>query len=218
MFRRPFHRSLFLAAVCAVWPGVVLAQILSFPTSPTGVASSALNQLQTAQMDMNFLLINSQNDNTTPLQSRMGAISKLDLKAPAKAQREYDKGYQLLMKKDLPAAVDYLTNAISIYSSYVAAHNALGTAYLNLGQNDRARDEFAQAVALDDHLPNSFLNLGCAQLALADYSAAEESFRKASSIAPLDLQLLLALAYGEFMNHDYPAVLATRDLVHQRKH
>lgn len=73
-------------------------------------------------------------------------------------------------------------------------------------------------MGLDDHLPNSYLNLGCAELALKQYPAAEESLRKASSIAPLDLQLRTALAYGEFLNRDYPAVVETARQVHARKH
>ncbi len=100
----------------------------------------------------------------------------------------------------------------------MAAHNALGTAYLDRGKNDLAREEFAQAVALDDHLPNSYLNLGCAEIALKQYPAAVEALRKASSLAPLDVQLQLALAYGEFVNKDYSAVLATTRQVHERKH
>jgi VWFA-related protein len=87
-----------------------------------------------------------------------------------------------------------------------------------LGQNELAHGEFTKAVALDDHLPNSYLNLGCSELALKHYPAAEESLRKASSIAPLDVQLQLTLAYGEFVNHDYSAVLATARHVHEQKH
>jgi Tfp pilus assembly protein PilF len=156
-------------------------------------------------MDFNLLTVNSHDPNGSEVQSPSASVSKLDLKAPGKAQREYDKGFQLLMKKDLPAAVGHLGNALQIYPSYVAAHNALGTAYLGLNQNEEARGEFDKAVTLDDHLPNSYLNLGCAQLALKQYPAAEESLRKASSIAPLDIQLQLALTYGEFANHNYPA-------------
>ncbi len=122
------------------------------------------------------------------------------------------------MRNDPQGAVGHLTKSLAIYPKFVAAHNALGSAYLGLGQNDLAHAEFSQAIALDDHLPNSYLNLGCADLALKQYSAAEESRRKASSIAPLDVQLQLALAYGEFVNHDYPAVLATARQVHEHKH
>jgi Ca-activated chloride channel family protein len=154
----------------------------------------------------------------SPLEGPSGSVSKLDLKAPGKARREYEKGYQLLMKKDYKAAIEHLAIAVSVYSDFVAAHNALGSAYLSLGQNDQARDQFAKAVSLDDHLPTSYLNLGCAQLALKDYHSAQASVQKASSIAPLDLQLATALTYSQFMNQDYGAVLTTAHQIHSRKH
>jgi VWFA-related protein len=55
-------------------------------------------------------------------------------------------------------------------------------------------------------------------LELQQYPEAVESLKKASSIAPLDLQLLTALTYAQFKNHDYPAVLATARHVHAYKH
>ena len=67
-------------------------------------------------------------------------------------------------------------------------------------------------------MPTSYLNLGCAELALQHFPAAQEAIQKASTIAPLDLQLLTALAYGQFMNHDYAGVVATARQVHERKH
>jgi len=42
--------------------------------------------------------------------------------------------------------------------------------------------------------------------------------QKASSIAPLDLQLATALTYAQFMNQDYGAVLTSSQQVHSRKH
>ena len=211
--------SIQCALIVALIACPALAQQFSVPMAG-GVTGGGgeLDGLQSAQMDFNIFTINSRNPDNTPLAGRNNAISKLDLKAPGKAQREYDKGYRFLMKKDAQSALDHLKIATQIYPSYVAAHNALGTAYLNLDQSEQARDEFSRAVALDDHLPNSFLNLGCANLALKDYAAAEEALRKASSIAPLDLQLKLALAYGEYVNRDYPAVLATEREVHGQKH
>jgi Ca-activated chloride channel homolog len=189
------------------------AQMLSMPSSVNNMVATSFRGMS---MDTNLWLIDGQS--RSPLESPNGSLSKLDLKAPAKARREYEKGYQLLQRKDLQAAVEHLITATSIYSSFVAAHNALGSAYLGLGRKDEARAEFAQAVALDDHLPTSFLNLGCAELALSHFPAAQEAIQKASAIAPLDLQLLTALAYGQLMNHDYAGAVATASQVHQRKH
>jgi Ca-activated chloride channel homolog len=214
------YRALLRAFLLLAFSYAVSAQVLSFPSSQggaeTNMASSALNLVQATRMDNNLWTIDSQA--RSPLESPNGSLSKLDLKAPWKARREYDKGYQLLMRKDLPGAVQHLTIATVIYPSFVAAHNALGSAYLGLGQNDQARGEFFQAVTLDDHLPNSYLNLGCAELALKHFSAAQESMQKAAAIAPLDLQLLTALAYGQLMNGNYDGTITTAHQVHDRKH
>jgi VWFA-related protein len=216
-----------------IWRALLLAQLFGLLSAPTGNAQvfsaptstgrfgnlTSLDSIQTVKIDSNVFLINGQRpDYSTPLQAPSGSISKLDLKSPAKARREYEKGYQLLMKKDLEAAITHLTKSIAVYPSFVAAHNALGTAYLNQGQNQQAYGQFSQAVALDDHLPNSYLNLGCAELALDQYDDAEKSLKKASSIAPLDVQLLTALTYAEFVNRDYPAVITTARQVHESKH
>jgi Ca-activated chloride channel family protein len=215
MLRRPLQ-FVFLVSSLSCAAG---AQVLNFPHPGDAMQTSmSIDAIQTTQMDFNIFTVNTQNPDGSLVQSPSASVSKLDLKAPGKAQREYEKGFQFLMKKDLQGAVEHLGNAIQIYPSFVAAHNALGSAYMDLQQNEQARTEFDKAIALDDHLPNSYLNLGCAQLALKQYPAAEESLRKASSIAPLDVQLQLALAYGEFENHSYPAVIETAHHVHEHKH
>jgi Ca-activated chloride channel family protein len=214
MVGRPLQWSLVLVFLSCT----AAAQVLSFPTNANFSGSIPLSTMQSAQMDLNLFTINGVNGNRTPLETPSGSVSKLDLKAPGKARREYLRGYQLLMQKDFQGAVEHLTKSTEMYPNFVAAHNALGSAYLAQGKNDLARGEFALAVSLDDHLPTSYLNLGCAQLSLKQFSDAEQSLQKASSIAPLDLSLLTALAYGQFMNHDYPAVLLTAHQVHDRKH
>ena len=149
-----FRRVLLLGLLaCAA-----VAQVLNFPTSTNRFNSAtALDAIQASQMDLNVFRIDTRDENGSLVQSPGGSVSKLDLKAPGKARREYEKGFQLLMRKDLRGAVEHLGNATKIYPSFVAAHNALGSAYLALDQNEQARGEFDQAVALDDHLPNSCL-------------------------------------------------------------
>ncbi len=215
MLKLRIRCALFLISLSCAASAQVLN--LGSPTDSFGNRGS-MDAIQSGQLDANLLLINSRSPDRSKVQSPSGSVSVLDLKAPRKARREYDEGYRLLMQKDPQGAVQHLTKASTIYPKFVAAHNALGTAYLNLGQYEQAYHEFASAAALDDHLPNTYLNLACAQLALKQYPAAEDSLRKASTIAPLDLQLKVALTYGEFANHDYPAVLATTSQVHEGKH
>jgi Ca-activated chloride channel family protein len=198
----------------------VRAQIFTPPQSTDRFNTAAgMGAIGAARMDGNLFLINSQGGGAnSPLQAPSGSISKLDLKAPAKAQHEYAKGYQLLMKKDSQGAILHLTKSLEIYPSFVAAHNALGTAYLNQGNTQGAVEHFNRAIALDDHLPNSYLNLGCAQLAMQRFGDAETSLKKAAAIAPMDLSLQTALTYAEFANQDYPAVVSGVKQIHERKH
>jgi len=215
MIRQGSSAFLFLLLF---FPCAAFSQVFSFPSSNVGMTPSTglVGIVQETMLEHSLWLINGAN--RSPLESAAGSLSKLDLKAPGKARREYEKGYQLLMKKEFQGAVQHLTTASSIYPSFVAAHNSLGNAYLGLKQNDQARAEFAQAVALDDHLPTSFFNLACAELALQHYLAAEQAIQKATTIAPLDLSLLTALAFGQYMNQNFAAVVATAQKVHERKH
>ena len=218
MFCHRLWRALFLAGL--TWLiGADIAAAQLFSASPEGDkfvgGITSLSALQTAKMDSVIFQYNSAR--ASVLESSL-TVSKLDLKAPGNARKEYDKGFQLLMRKDFHGAIEHLSRAVAVYPSYVAAHNALGIAYLNSGQLPQAKDEFAQAVALDEYLPKSHLNLGCAQLQLQNYSEAVGSLKKASSIAPLDLDLQTALAYAQFKNRDYSAVIATAHSVHKQKH
>ncbi len=195
------------------------AQFLNVANPSTAYGNrQSIDAIGAAELDFNLFQLGTRDENGPGIQSLSASISQLDLKSPFKARAEYVKGYQLLMKKSWPESIEHLTKATTIYPKFVAAHNALGTAYMNMGQNEQAHGEFAQAVALDDHLPNSYLNLACADLAMKKYPDAEESLKKASSIAPLDIQLQLAMAYGAFVNKDYPTVLETAKQVHGHRH
>jgi VWFA-related protein len=154
---------------------------------------------------------------TSPLQNPALMVSQLDLKAPKDAKKEFEKGYQYYSRKDYQAAIEHLARALGTYPDYVAAHNALGSAYLGLDRNDEAREQFAKAAVLDPHLPLAFLNLAYAETALRHYSAAQVAAQKASAIAPLDVQVLTLLAFSQLMNKDYAASAGTADKAHDTK-
>jgi len=219
MRRRQLWRALFLVGLgWSTGAGFACAQLYSVPSQSERFDGdlTSLSALQTAKLDSTIFQFYT--PQTSPLQDPANSVSRLDLAAPKNARKEYEKGYLHLVRREFQAAVDHLAQATSIYPSFVAAHNSLGIAYLNLGQNLQAYDEFARAIALDEHLPGSYLNLGCAQMQLQRYPDAEESLKKASSIAPVDLALLTALTYAEFKNRDYSAVIATTRRVHHQKH
>ncbi|MGA7633527.1 MAG: VWA domain-containing protein [Terriglobales bacterium] len=145
-------------------------------------------------------------------------VSMLDLKAPAGAMGEFQKGVKLLLRKDVNGAVQHLSRAVAIYPRFVSAHNSLGTAYMDVGDYDKAREHFQQATLLDDHLPNPFSNLCHAELALKNYPAAVQAIKKASSLSPLNLDLSATLIYAEVLNHNYEEAIATTHQIHGGKH
>ena len=151
-------------------------------------------------------------------ESRSDAVSKLDLKAPGKAKKEYVKGVRALSRRNFNEAVQHLSNATIVYPSYVAAHDAIGIAYMDIGQHQHARDEFQAAVSLDNHLPDSFANLCSAEIAIGDYSSAQHAIERASSLAPLNLEFLTTLTFAELLNQQYSQVVSTAHQVHERKH
>jgi Ca-activated chloride channel homolog len=179
-------------------------------TAPFDVSATGLTEL-------NSRMLTWPDQQISPLQNPHLLSSKLDAKAPSKARQAFEKGYQLLFKKDYQGAVVKFTDAINIYPEFVAAHQALGSAYLATGKNEEARDEFAQAVVLDNRMPASYFDLGRAELELKHFGSAEIAEQKAAAIAPLDLKVLSTLAYAQLMNRDYPAAVATAKEVHANK-
>src|SRR5262249_51445824 len=117
--------------------------------------------IEQAQLDYWFLHRDWTNrDGTTAIPA--DSVSKLDLMAPQKARNEYDRGFADLYRKNFKNAGAHFEKAIAIFPKYFSAHNALGTAYMNLSENEKARREFQTAISLDDHLPYAYANLGLA--------------------------------------------------------
>ena len=195
------------------------AQLLEAQSLPAGAFAppGGTAPFDVTRLNITMLSKDAERD-LSPLAIQRLSVSQLDIKAPGKARREYEKGSQLLAGKDYEGAIAHLNAAIVIYPTYPAAHNALGSAYSALQQYGQARDEFARAILLDDHLPTAYLNLGYADLDLKDFPAAEEALKKASHIAPLDTLLLTTLTYSQVLNQDYAAAIATAHQVHNQKH
>jgi VWFA-related protein len=205
-----FSLALIATSVCAQMPG---GQTMARPMNNFDVILQ-----QGGPMDFNTMqeLDHKRHDQLGTKSE--ATVSLLDLKAPARARSEYNKGLQFISQNNYEKAIESLLKAVTLYPQFVSAHNALGFAYFSQKQLDLARQEFSRAVKLDDHLSGSYLNLGRTQLSLGDTSGAQSAFEKASSIAPLDANLITTLAYVQFLNHDYAGAIHTAVKAHARSH
>src|SRR5271154_6695240 len=109
-FGRRLWRTLLLFGLSCVVCGIATPQIFTTPSSSGKFGGSMTNvdSIQSVGVDYNVFQINTQNGvgvASTPLQTPAGSTSALDLKSPRKARAEYEKGYQLLMCKDLKAEI-----------------------------------------------------------------------------------------------------------------
>ena len=117
MFTREL-RYPFLVFVLALLTHSATAQVMSVPSSGfgdigvSGLGSSsggtAMGLISSEQMGNNLWSLVNEGQNRSPLESPSGSVSKLDLKAPGKARREYERGYKLLMLKDYKGAAEHL--------------------------------------------------------------------------------------------------------------
>lgn len=99
-------------------------------------------------------------DGSTSSTSRAGSI---DAKVPPTAQKEFDKGVAALSeggKEKTSFAVRCFEKAIAIYPQFVEAHLKLGTAYMDLGQWDKAEQALRATLEAEPRAFNALFALG----------------------------------------------------------
>ncbi|HUS13380.1 MAG TPA: tetratricopeptide repeat protein [Pyrinomonadaceae bacterium] len=91
------------------------------------------------------------------------AASILDANVPAGAKKEYDQaaaGLATGKKEGIEEAVKHLEKAVGIYPNFVQAQLMLGTAYMDLGQLDKAEVALNKTRQLDPKAANALFALG----------------------------------------------------------
>ncbi len=146
-----------------------------------------------------------------------GSVSLLDLQAPGKAIKQFNRGIAQLRAQQSKEAIPYLEKAVAIYPEFVSAHVALGMAYFDQ-QDARATREFQSATTLDDQFPIAFFNLGIMQIASHDYAKAEFSLQRAADLNPSDPKALTILALAQNAAHRYAESLKTAQRVNALDH
>src|SRR5579872_2326339 len=144
-----------------------------------------------------------------------GTVSVLDLQAPKYAVNEFNRASELLKQEKTKEAIDHLQKSIRNYPKFVAAHDALGLAYLDAGDTDQAKSEFQQAISLDGKFAGSLMNLSRMELAQKNYTAALSDVEKAAALRPKDPKILVVLAYAQNYNQQYNHAIDTAVRVHE---
>ncbi len=182
---------------------------------------------QVAALDFAQIMLQKQAKNSEEAEKRRrenqelvssGAISALDLDAPASAIQEFNDAIGQMRSQNSAKAIPHLQKAIAVYPKFVSAHNTLGLAYSDMDDNAKARSEFETAVQLDDKFPGALLNLGRLAISQQDYAAAEKSLGKALAIHPTDVQTLTAMAYAQNGVGEYRQAIQVVERIHKLPH
>jgi len=127
------------------------------------------------------------------------SVAELDPNVPSAAKKEYDRATGLANSGKGEEAVEAYKKALSIYPTYLVAHNDLGVQYLNLKKTAEAADEFGAAIEINPKAFNPRLNLGIALVEQERFLDAIEQLNQAVSIdssAP-SARLYLGIASAE---------------------
>jgi tetratricopeptide (TPR) repeat protein len=147
-----------------------------------------------------------------------GSVAATDVNVPSEAKSLFVQAGALMAKQSWKEAITKLERAVEIYPKYVGAYTNLGTAYARLGDFDRERRAFNQALAIDPNFAPALLNLGMLETREKHYDAAESLFAKASSADPTNVQILSLLAQCQLLDHHYDLATATAQKVHSMPH
>jgi len=134
--------------------------------------------------------------------SSKSATGTVDAHVPAGAQKEFDKGVEALAQggKDKTAlAVRYFEKAVSLYPKFVEARLKLGTAYMDLGEWDKAEHALLSTIEVDANAFNALFALGEIYLRQGKLADAEKVVLKGLAIQDASYlgHLSLARIYWE---------------------
>lgn len=75
-------------------------------------------------------------------------VSLRELKIPSKAQNEYERGLDLMAKRDFVGSLTHFNKAAAVYPDYYEAFYHIGVAEIRLNHQDKAIDALQKAIDL----------------------------------------------------------------------
>jgi len=129
--------------------------------------------------------------------STSSVAGTIDAKVPAAARKEFDKGVEALAqggKEKTELAARCFEKAVSLYPKFVEARLKLGTAYMDLGEWDKAEHALLATVEVDATAFNALFALGEVYLRRGKLADAEKILLKGLAIQDASYLGHLALA------------------------
>jgi len=134
-------------------------------------------------------------DGTKP--AAAATASTINANVPEAAKKEFEQATAGLSggkKEGLEQAVRHLEKALTLYPQFVEAELMLGTAYMDLGQWDKAEQALKRTVQLDPKAANALFALGELYLKQNKESEAEQILLQGLQIEPNSYQAHVSLA------------------------
>lgn len=176
--------------------------------------SFVINRNQTMHLETMSVRVKAPVENT----STQGSISAASLNIPSKAAQEFDKGLEAFNKKETDKAKIRFSKAVELYPRYAAAYNNLGVISMQAGNLLEGEDFFRKAVHADEHYAPPYLNLAKAIMPQNKNQEAIELLVKASSLDPLNAEILSILAMLELQTGSHSKAAANARKAHNVAH
>jgi tetratricopeptide (TPR) repeat protein len=141
-----------------------------------------------------------------------------DLNVPREAEKRYQKGLEALRKDSPDKAKAFFEEAISRHPAYASAYNALGVAFMRLGQSQEGKVAFEKAISLDQRFSLPYLNLGKMAMSENRVDDALNQLSKCVANDPLNPDALSRLAYIELLTGNLERAVADARKVHTVDH
>jgi tetratricopeptide (TPR) repeat protein len=123
---------------------------------------------------------------------------------PKRIQQQFDKAVEAMRAAQWASATAILEPLVAEYADFSGPWLNLGIAYSELGELDKAKVAFAQAIAVNAHNLEAYNQLAAWERNAGDFSAAQTLYEQALVIDPnhapthLNLGVLYDIYMGEF--------------------